>query len=90
MPLMVLSLKVAHTADTPGSIKVGQDDGGPFMAKQGNKNDTSRRLKGTSPLLRGSKAKSSQTKFLLPRLAKIIIGRLCRSEGHCCLVKVDV
>lgn len=72
MPLMLLSLKVAHFADTQGSIKVRQDYWGPFIAEQGNKNDTSPRLKGTSRLLRGSEAKSSQTKFLLLRLAKII------------------
>lgn len=43
---MLLSLKVAHIADTPSSIKVSQDYGGPFMATQGNKNYTSWSLRG--------------------------------------------
>lgn len=75
---MLWSLKVAHFANTQGSIKVRQDCRDPFIAKQANKNDTSLRLKGTSQLLRGSKTKSSQTKFLLLRLAKIIT----RSAGR--------
>lgn len=83
MPLMLLSRKVAHVADTQASIKVKQDCGGSFMAKQGNKNDTSWHLRGSSPLLRGPETKSSQRKFLLSRLAEIITatvilwGRTC-------------
>lgn len=54
--LMLSSLKVAHFADTWGSFKnqTGLHCRGPFIGNQGNKNDTSQRLRGTSQLLRGS------------------------------------